>query len=565
MSLSSDALSAAALAEYARIVAAEGGGKSRITRGQEDYTQYLPRGHYTLSPELERYFRTMSLLGNAHLSIVAPAPKSSVPASAASADAASTDATPAEPSSSDPVSKDAASEDVAMLSDGDRSPVNAVAAAIFCMLWDDPAVAPLWRKFQDPLVYMMGKPDDNGPDEMTAAVRGVLSGDLSLLVDAGVREKLLSELLKAAAAPRITDKETGPVLWTGEEKKAAATGFRLIGKRFVFDAYVFNSLTDPEVMGRTRPDAADVMATLGSKAADEVTAPYREIPDYAANMEALKKELPAFLESPEARTSISAWLRVLSDSFADSGSTQFFYKSGAWQWKKLLTGAASWAEMKHDTVLYAKQSGAEMGEGGGWTAGEFAPPKPRGYVEPDPQAFGRMGEALGFLSGLFGKYAMDDGGYADKIRTLSELTGKAHDIAAREVSGDDLSAEDYRTVKELARGIDGGLLLPVGVYDSYDADRDQLKMAVVTDVATDFFNGAALHVATGTPRRIFVYVDDRSGGARVAVGYVYSYYEFPRPLADGRMTDEEWKDIVYDPKKAEELEKLHPAWYEKLR
>ena len=39
--------------------------------------------------------------------------------------------------------------------------------------------------------------------------------------------------------------------------------------------------------------------------------------------------------------------------------------------------------------------------------------------------------------------------------------------------------------------------------------------------------------------------------------------ELSRPLSDGRMTDEEWRSIVYDPKKADELKKFLPAWYEK--
>jgi hypothetical protein len=35
-------------------------------------------------------------------------------------------------------------------------------------------------------------------------------------------------------------------------------------------------------------------------------------------------------------------------------------------------------------------------------------------------------------------------------------------------------------------------------------------------------------------------------------------------MSEGRMTDEEWKKIVYDDKRAEELKKYRPAWYEKL-
>ena len=44
------------------------------------------------------------------------------------------------------------------------------------------------------------------------------------------------------------------------------------------------------------------------------------------------------------------------------------------------------AELKHDTILYAEQSGAEMGDpGDDWEAGPFAQPFARGYVEPERQ------------------------------------------------------------------------------------------------------------------------------------------------------------------------------------
>jgi hypothetical protein len=89
-------------------------------------------------------------------------------------------------------------------------------------------------------------------------------------------------------------------------------------------------------------------------------------------------------------------------------------------------------------------------------------------------------------------------------------------------------------------------------------------MALIADVATNGWDKTALEAATGTPRKIYIFVNDKSGGARIARGFVYSYYEFERPLSEGRMTDEEWKKIVYDESRAKELEKFRPAWYGEL-
>jgi hypothetical protein len=296
-------------------------------------------------------------------------------------------------------------------------------------------------------------------------------------------------------------------------------------------------------------------------------------------MKSLKGEIGGFISNDGSF--YTAWLDILKNYFAASGSKQFFYNSGPWQWKKLVTASAAWAEMKHDTMLYAKQGGAEMGgvDGG---AARYAPPEPRGYVEPDPEAFEAIIATLDRLDEFFGKFSFESEGetgggdneygqitaeisapleYTQKIARFRELCALAGNIAKREAAGEALTTDDYASIKEIAGAFRPQILLPGGI-EVYD--WEQLRMAVVADAATDFFSGEALHVATGTPRKIYVYVNDKWGGSRVTRGYVYSYYEFARPLEDGRLTDEEWRAEVYDHTKQDELKKLHPAWYGEL-
>ncbi|PIZ25544.1 MAG: hypothetical protein COY47_05340, partial [Chloroflexi bacterium CG_4_10_14_0_8_um_filter_57_5] len=54
-----------------------------------------------------------------------------------------------------------------------------------------------------------------------------------------------------------------------------------------------------------------------------------------------------------------------------------------WARKDLQTALSSWTELKHDTILYAKQVMAELGGGG-------AEQPPHGYVEPNPEAYARL-------------------------------------------------------------------------------------------------------------------------------------------------------------------------------
>jgi hypothetical protein len=459
---------------------------------------------------------------------------------------------------------------------------NVRTAALLTLVLD--AVGETWESFETPINFLIGKPDDGGLKTYRDIVRRQIGEaenpeSLKNLLDDKKLGLLAEDVRANVPEPRIRDRATGII--SKEEEAARSQEFRISGKRFTFDAYILNQLTSPRVgtddNPRNLPRGADVMAVLGSRAADSLVKDDESFAHYPENMKNLKEEANGFFAAGDSVYTL--WLDALRGGFRDSGSKQFFYRGGAWQWKKLMTASASWAELKHDTILYAKMSGAEMGDGG-FGAGRFAPPAPRGYIEPDPQVFDALITMLDRLSGFFEKFPLerdddgDDGSdyerptieistpkeYTEKIANFKALCLMARDIAAKQVAGEFLTVEDYNNIKAIARSFTVGLLLPGGrEVDSEGAE--QLKMALIADIATDFVGNAALEVATGTPRKIFVLVNDRSGGVRVARGYVYSYYEFTRGLGDGRMTDEEWKKIVYDESRQNDLQKLHPLWY----
>ncbi len=513
-------LSPRAQEEIRRIMRAEGRDVSGITGATEDYSQYRPRGHYAGTPELESYFRAATFLGNAGLPLFGP--------------------------------------------DGKTQPKNVSTAILLVLALDSKTGA--WDAYQAPVDFLIGRSDD-GPYSLYRDIAreaiGTL-GEAGKLAEAREIERVAEEIRRRVPAPRIRDRETGN-LSKEEEAATRRPEFRLSGKRFTFDAYVLHQLTSPRVgtdaEPRNLPQGTDVMAVLGSKAARRYAARHNAVKHYAETLRRLTDEAGRFLDGDD--TAYSRWLDVLRAGFLDSGSRQVFYRSEPWQWKKLSTASASWAELKHDTVLYAKQGGAEMGDGG-WVAGKFAPPAPRGYVEPDPQTFAAILTLLDRLSHFLDTFSLEpaeDREYADKIETFRSLCAQAMRYAEREVREEALTLDDYDGIKKLARAFTAQLLLPQGRELEYD-EWEKLRMALVTDVATDFFEGRVLHAATGTPRAVYVFVNDRAGGPRVAKGYVYSYYEFARPHGEGRMTDEEWRAVVYDARRADELRTLHSDWYE---
>jgi hypothetical protein len=520
-------LSKNASEEVRRILAAKDVTDSAVTGAKMDYTSFRPRGHYTIRPELERYFRAMSWLGSAELVLFAD--------------------------------------------DGTPKPGNVAAAALVSLVLGEQEE--LWNAFEAPIDFLVGASNTGGTRiyrRLAEERMGTLAEAHAGLADEKVLSALAEEIKKTVPGPLIQSTPGGD---DGTKDFASRLPvFRMSGKRFTPDAYVMNMLTSPRVgtdaNPRNLPEGTDVMAALGSKAAVGLAAKNNGVKGYAEALKKLKTWINEHLGGEE--TVYSLWIKAFHEGFRDSGSDQFFYRSPAWQWKKLSTFSASWAELKHDTVLYAEQSGAEMGDGGDTEAGPFAPPQPKGYVEPDPRTFDALLSAVTRLKAFIAEFGMEPEDeefekegipYASRLETLAELLTIARDIAAKETGGTLLTAEDYGNIKYLARAFNAQLLLPGEMVE----DTKQLRMALVTDIAADYFEGRVLHIGSGRPRRIHVFVHDASGGPRVTRGFIFSYYEFPRSLGDGRMTDEEWKALVYNDGRSGELKQYHPAWYEELR
>ncbi len=111
-------------------------------------------------------------------------------------------------------------------------------------------------------------------------------------------------------------------------------------------------------------------------------------------------------------------------------------RTQAWTDKDLQTALGSWTELKHDTILYAKQVMAEMG--GGAPGGP-----PHGYVEPNPEAYARL-RALAMMtkSGLANRNLLSatTGGNLDN---LIDLLSFLQNISEKELSGQAISDDEY--------------------------------------------------------------------------------------------------------------------------
>jgi len=207
-----------------------------------------------------------------------------------------------------------------------------------------------------------------------------------------------------------------------------------------------------------------------------------------------------------------------------------FMQSEAWVDKQLSTALASWTELRHDTILYAKQS---------YTSYRGLPESTKGYVEPVPRLYARLASLCQMMiSGLDSRNLLSSL-MQEKLQKLHDFLLDLQTISIKELEGITLSDEEYQLIQDSGGILNDIVALPTGLEYVSDADDD---MAVIADVHTDPNEGEVLEEAVGRPMVILVAVQIE-GQVVLTRGAVFSYYEFTWPM-DDRLTDESWQDMI---------------------
>jgi len=457
---------------------------SPITGVPIDYSLFTPRGHYTRNAELTRYFLAMSVLGQAALCL--------------------------------PGTVDCPGLDPA------RIGILASRA-----LTSRPELVDLWRQLYEPTAFLVGFADDYTPLEVAdAAQDAVPSGldDATVFADDETVKDVVVMLTESRSVQISPDRAS----------------IRLMGTRFVLDSFVLDQLVFPyvgtEEQPRGLPSAVDLTAAFGSDFARSVQEQTgaTAYENYDAQLELLRGLIADRPPAAWGSTVYDAWLYALQPVWVTHGETfPDFMRSDAWAAKAQQAGLGSYAELKHDTILYTKQAVAEGGDGG--------PIRPRrNWVEPEPAAFGRLVAAADLLaSGLDARGllpAEEQELLADTIALLSFFER----IALDELAGSPISEADNDRLTGIGGELESLFWRSSDRTSEGAAEIDQ-DAAIIADIASSRVGEPqVLEVATGRIDRILVLVPDDEGTFQVAAGGVYSYYEFTTS-AGTRLTDEEWR------------------------
>ncbi|MFH1550867.1 MAG: DUF3160 domain-containing protein, partial [Planctomycetota bacterium] len=296
------------------------------------------------------------------------------------------------------------------------------------------------------------------------------------------------------------------------------------------------------------PRGLDVMALLGSERARAILDSEGDTnyDRYDETMKKLADEFSKFKEKDWNRNLYWSWLYSLKTLLEPAGKgTQAFMQTDAWTDKQLNAALASWAELRHDTILYAKQSYTQVPTS--------APPPAKpvvGYVEPVPEFYARLLAMTRMTRrGLSDMNALDEKA-TKRLVSLESILKQLLDISVKELENKALTQEEYSFIRNFGKRLESVI---TGVSEAGE------KTTMIADVHTDMNTGHCLEEGVGYVKMIVAAYRLPDGRILMGAGPVLSCYEFKQPMKE-RLTDEKWREMLKTDKAPEQ-----PDWTKTFR
>lgn len=410
------------------------------------------------------------------------------------------------------------------------------------------------------LHFLMGEPDNVSAFDMAdLLVKGRFTRLADLADDAKLQwlDARLKELFQTRN--RITPKVTDP---------QCTDKINYMPQRYTPDAEVLNAMYDETPNARhPYPSGLDVFSAFGTDEADHIInnvydypAQWTKYRDEAAKM---KKRFADFSEWD--RSMYNKWMQCLVELQTQDKGQPSYMHTAAWRRKNLNTALASWAELKHDAILYAEQPmAAECGGGG-----EFPDPVLVGYVEPNLPFWTQMRQLLSLTRSLLEKHGMMDDQLRERTDKLDYDIGFCIDVSRKELAGEMLQEGEYAAIKYLGSSLEWftlSVIDPDLLLNNWElVQGPDRSVAVIADVFTrnvpDCQKCGILYEATGNADILYVLVDI-GGKTYLTRGATFSYYEFVHPLGQ-RLTDEEWQQRLENGKAPSRPQWMQPYLIDK--
>ncbi len=490
-----------------------------------DYTQFTPRSHYNKNSTLRAYFRTMMYLGRSSYLL----------------------------------------NSALGIAD-----TNLIVKQITFKNALAPAPLDAWNKITTVTGFYAGVSDDISYNEwkkFTANILGAqINSDEALIAKENVDEikNNLDKLKKPKILSDVIIDENIAVLDKADLLKQSLS-FRIFGQKFSYDAWILNDLTAGQERTEPRlpstPSALFISAAFGDNQAKNYSGEFlkrsagfsqSEVNSFFTKLDQKNLDLKKVNGEEWFNSMGSAWLYILGSLTHDYGKNYPLYmQSRPYLSKQIQSFLGSYTELKHDTLLYAKQSYAELGAGGDERP---VPPIVKGFVEPNLEFWNRFNNLLNRTEKIFtDNNLFKEGNAADRLSQFKDISLLYSGIAEKELRSQAISDDEYEKIRTVK------LSFMAQPFETVDPSETSGQTALIADIHTDIVEGQILYEATAKPYLMLAIVGNENL-PRAVVGLVYNHYEFTDPIGV-RLNDEVWRTKVY------QETNLLPAknfWYQSL-
>ncbi len=475
------------------------------------YSLFRPRGHYTRSDTLKRYFRTMMWLQTAPFQT-------------------------------------------------DKKEDMRHAFWLANMIGSSPKLSKLYKTLTEPMDWLMGQPDDVTIMQL-----------YDLLKATGKTVKELDDKTLASLTKKVDEIAEKQTRLRPKFQHTSRNKVRLMPQRYQPDAEVLQEMVDYKTTPSKRPvpTGLDVFAAMGVSMAEKILIEERNETKrwdgYKENMERMKQRMDSVNWNENVA---NVWLSALKEVAAPNSSKggdnhiPYFMLTPQWGKKSLNAALASWAELKHDAILYAKQPmGAECGGAG--------PPDPvvKAYVEPNVKFWERAISLIESTETLFGTYGLATERSMTICTRIKEMAQFLLRMSNVELAGNYPTDEEYDQLKAIGAAFENMSLELIRnpqqiLWEWDDVQGPERNVVLIADVYTANADNnpekCILYEGVGQADEIYVIVEVQ-GYLYLMRGGVFSYRELTRPYDGQRMNDEEWqKKLETDPRLGV------PSWMEEI-
>ncbi len=497
-------------AEYSLIKEQEGFEKSIIFPYRLDYSQYKPRGHYTRNENLQRYFKAMMWYGQV------PFPFYVL-------------------------------DENRQKERAETQTLQALLIAYTAFLQNnDLSDIKLWENIYNPTNFYVGNADDLNLYHYKDLLIKVYGEEVDIN-ELDNQDKLDRVYLEAKNLPRPKIQAKYTVVNTPVGKQ-----FRFIGQRYIPDSEIIQELVEPII--RPIPSGLDVMGVLGSDRAYDIqiniNKENKKWNEYIPRFNKMRKQFSKIDNEKWRSNMYYGWLwtlRSLLRKFEEGYPS--FMTNTSWEDKSLCTALGSWSELKHDTVLYGKQSGAEC-------CGFEEPPVIKGYVEPNVEVYERLLWLTRYSRKNLTNRDILVKSLETKLLKFEDLLQFLIKCSVKQLRNEELTNNEYNKILTY-----GGLLESLTSSFAGDALRwfeitseTDKNMAIISDIHTiapnEYGAGGYFEVGVGPAYEILVVVPINEK-LYLTKGGVFSYYEFVNlneVSPKKRLTDEEWQKMIKENK-----------------